>query len=684
MSTKINDKSVAASLLKVYRSNRSLFLNTSYIVLITAAFTGAASTGSSSSSNQKLDKSIDNSKNDIKKSKHPKLSKQTVDRLIKSIVPHWYDKTIIYLLSHIILLVIRALLTIQVATLDGQLVGALVSKRLKVFSKYLLIWLLIGIPASLTNALLSWTKSNLSKSIRENLNSSIMKNYLPANLDANYYSLIHLNDNKIKDPNQRITTDVTRLAQALSALPGQLLKPTLDLVLCARKLSQSGVGNGEGTLALGILAHFSTMIIRFFSPPFAKLASERANLEGQLRSAHSKIVSNNEEIAFLKGHYRELDYIDYCYYTLERFSKGEYWKKAIHEIAQTFIVKYFWGAAGLVLCSAPIFINKYIGEDPNNDTASNFITNRSLLLSASDSLDRLIFARRYLLQIVGHSNRVAQLEDSLYEVQENKKKITSNVKYNNDEICFKNVKLLTPANVTLIESLNFEIKKGDHLLISGPNGSGKSSLFRMLGGLWPVKEGTITIPTSENMFYLPQRAYLVTDSSLKEQIIYPHSLQQQKKSDEELNEILKVLKLQDFIPQLNEIKNWNEELSTGAQQRLAMARLYYHEPKFAVLDECTSAVSPDMEQFMYQYAQNLGITLLSVCHRPALWHFHKYLLKFDGKGGYFFGKLDANKRLNLENERIELEKKLRDVPILKERLSELKKVSKLQHDKYRS
>lgn len=211
------------------------------------------------------------------------------------------------------------------------------------------------------------------------------------------------------------------------------------------------------------------------------------------------------------------------------------------------------------------------------------------------------------------------------------------------------MRLLTPADVTLIESLSFSIKLGDHLLIAGPNGSGKSSLFRMLGGLWPVKEGTITIPTAENMFYIPQRAYLL-QGTLKEQIIYPHPLNKQTKSDKELQSILRILKLDDFVDQLNEVKNWDEELSTGAQQRLAMARLYYHEPKFAVLDECTSAVSPDMEQFMYEHAQSLGITLLSVAHRPALWHFHKYLLKFDGKGGYYFGKLDAERRLKLEKE----------------------------------
>ncbi|ABN64535.2 Peroxisomal long-chain fatty acid import protein 1 (Peroxisomal ABC transporter 2) [Scheffersomyces stipitis CBS 6054] len=672
------NNSLALSLFNVYKSNRSLFLNSSYIILITLAFSRATNTGEK----RDLDISKDKKRIDERASSHPKLSKESFYRLARAIFPSATDPTILYFLGHSILLVFRALLTIKVASLDGQLVGALVTKRLRKFAKLLMIWMGLGLPASIVNALLTWTKQNLSKAIRVNLNNSIMDDYLPDNLDANYYSLIQLSGNKIKDPNQRITTDITRLSYALSSLPGQLLKPTLDLLLCAQQLSKSGVGNGEGTLALGMLAHFSTMILRFFSPPFAKLASERANLEGQLRSSHSKIVSNSEEIAFLRGHQRELDYIDYCYYTLERFSKNEIWKKAIHEIAQTFIVKYFWGAAGLVLCSAPIFINKYLGEDPDADHAGDFITNRRLLMSASDSLDRLIYSRRYLLQILGHATRVSDLQDTLFELK-NKKKSTKNIEMNNEEITFKDVRLLTPADVTLIECLNFSIKRGDHLLIAGPNGSGKSSLFRMLGGLWPCKEGSITIPNTENMFYLPQRAYLC-QGSLREQIIYPHNLKQfraSQKTDQDLKDILTLLKLDDHSDRLDDTTNWSEELSTGAQQRLAMARLYYHKPRFAVLDECTSAVSPDMEQFMYKHAQELDITVLSVAHRPALWHFHKYLLKFDGKGGYYFGKLDAEKRLQFEHERILLDKSLRDVPNLRERLFELKKVSTAQHKK---
>ena len=77
-----------------------------------------------------------------------------------------------------------------------------------------------------------------------------------------------------------------------------------------------------------------------------------------------------------------------------------------------------------------------------------------------------------------------------------------------DCIKFVDVPLITPNGDELIESMNFEIKKGQNLYITGPNGCGKSSLFRILGSLWPMFGGDLSRPGSQELFYIPQRPYL--------------------------------------------------------------------------------------------------------------------------------------------------------------------------------
>lgn len=37
-----------------------------------------------------------------------------------------------------------------------------------------------------------------------------------------------------------------------------------------------------------------------------------------------------------------------------------------------------------------------------------------------------------------------------------------------------------------------------------------------------------------------------------------------------------------------------------------MARLFYHKPQFAILDECTSAVSVDVEDYIYSHCRKVG------------------------------------------------------------------------------
>ena len=133
--------------------------------------------------------------------------------------------------------------------------------------------------------------------------------------------------------------------------------------------------------------------------------------------------------------------------------------------------------------------------------------------------------------------------------------------------------------------------------------------------------------------FLPQRPYCAL-GSLRRQLVYPRTVEDAGLGDAALIAALGAVQLDRLAAtDLDQVRDWGDELSLGEQQRLAFARVLLAEPTLCILDEATSALDLANEGVMYDALAALpGITYVSVGHRPSLKRYHARRLRLYGAG----------------------------------------------------
>lgn len=243
----------------------------------------------------------------------------------------------------------RTALSLFVANLDGRITSALVRGQGSLFLRNIVLWMIVALPATYTNSMLSYLQAKLSIGFRTRLTDYLHNLYLS---NMTFYKVANLDD-RIKNADQLITQDVSNFCEKCSELYSNLTKPVLDVIIFNWQLTRN-IGT-EGVVGLNFIVHFTGTILRVLTPPFGRFVAEEAKLEGEFRFIHSRLIENAEEVALFRGDSIELINLDKAYHNLANHVSNTNSKRIGHSMLEDFIVKYLWSACGYLLCSVPVF-----------------------------------------------------------------------------------------------------------------------------------------------------------------------------------------------------------------------------------------------------------------------------------------------------------------------------------------
>ena len=184
------------------------------------------------------------------------------------------------------------------------------------------------------------------------------------------------------------------------------------------------------------------------------------------------------------------------------------------------------------------------------------------------------------------------------------------------------------STIVANNNINFEIEKGEFVIILGPSGAGKSTVLNILGGMDSCDEGQIIIDGVDiskynskqltnyrrnDVGFVFQFYNLVQNLTARENV----ELASQIVSNAlDIDETLKLVGLE------HRKNNFPAQLSGGEQQRVAIARAIAKNPKLLLCDEPTGALDyttgKQILKTLQDTCRNTGTTVIVITHNSAL------------------------------------------------------------------
>ncbi len=414
-----------------------------------------------------------------------------------------------------------------------------------------------------------------------------------------------------------LTTDINRASTCMT----YLLRMTSQLLIVATYIVTSFIIVPLYTLVLIGVGGVLMVIFKKISPYLYKIGIHNRESEVEaknmtvetLQGIRSVILSNAQD-----SHFKKFGEIIKVYYN-----------SAFRYLAVVQNVPYFVNVVAVFVVGTILFLNKSYIVDSNPETFSKILF--------------LIVISGLIFKTLGHANALhnsyafnypgipvlLQLYD---EIREYDAKLTENrlsVKTFDQHIAANNLSFEYLHETPILRSVNFEIHKDQKVAFVGSSGSGKSTVIDVISGFHDDYEGSIQVDGKELrdlnkgewrglIGYVSQESFLFNDS-VRNNLLFGFD---QEISDEELMRACRCAQLEEAILGFKEgldteLGERGIRLSGGEKQRLAIARIFIHNPSIVLLDEATSSLDSAAEQKVKDALNELGKgrTVIAVAHR---------------------------------------------------------------------
>ncbi len=455
----------------------------------------------------------------------------------------------------------------------------------------------------------------------------LTKQYLAEWLDRQVYYRLQLDAHGTDNPDQRIAEDLRLFTDGTLSLTLGLLQSVVTLasfVVILWSVSGSiaifGIEiQGYMVWAALLYAILGSVLTHYVGRQLIPLNFQQERYEADFRFHLVRLRENAEGIALYRGEGPEqeailsrFERIRLNWWSLMTFTKRlTGFTSGYGQIAVIFpyIVaapRYFTGAMPL---GGLMQIASAFGQVQSS--LSWFVNSYGTLANWKASVDRLLTFQSALDQATAEAER----HDG---VQSERTAATG--------VQGRGIELSVPGGRKLLQQGEFDFAPGQRTLLTGPSGSGKSTLFRAIAGIWPYGKGRISIPDKAKVLFLPQKPYIPI-GTLREAVSFPGA--NGDFSDAAIGAALADCRLAPLAARLDESAHWQQLLSGGEQQRLAMARALLNRPDYLFLDEATASLDEETEARLYQLLRERlpHTAIISIAHRPAVADYHEHRLQ---------------------------------------------------------